>query len=97
MSEFLQVIVLALMPAVGNFVGGLVAEVIVISRHRLGIALHAAAGIVLAVIAVELMPRALDREPVWVIVAAFVGGSGFLVLVGRKLLIIANLLGFLIW
>lgn len=75
MSEFLQVIVLALMPAVDNFVGGLVAGVIVISRHRLGIALHAAAGIVLAVIAVELMPRALNGEPTWVTVAAFVAGS----------------------
>ena len=75
MSEFLQVIVLAPMPAVGNFVGGLVAEVIVISRHRLGIALHAAAGIVLAVIAVELMPRALNGEPTWVTVAAFVAGG----------------------
>ena len=81
MSEFLQVIVLALMPAVDNFVGGLVAEVIVISRHRLGIALHAAAGIVLAVIAVELMPRTLDGELAWAIVAAFVGDGGFLVLV----------------
>lgn len=63
MSEFLQVIVLALVPAVGNSIGALAAEAITISRHRLGIALHAAAGIVLAVIAVELMPRALNGEP----------------------------------
>ena len=96
MSEFLQVTVLALMPGVGNFVGGLVSEVIMIYRHRLGIPLHAAAGIVLAVIALKLMPRALDGEPAWAL-SCFVGGGGFFVLVDRKPLIIANLRAFLIW
>jgi ZIP family zinc transporter len=80
-NNFLQVMVLALLPAVGNFVGGLIAEVAVISRHRLGIALHAAAGIILAVVAVELMPRALNGEPAWAVVAAFVAGGGFFVLI----------------
>lgn len=49
MTEFLQAVALALMPAAGNFIGVLIAETIVVSRHRLGLALHAAAGIILAV------------------------------------------------
>ncbi|HSL43673.1 MAG TPA: hypothetical protein VK897_09595 [Anaerolineales bacterium] len=85
MSEFLQVLALALMPAAGNFVGGLFTEAARISRHRLGLALHAAAGIVLAVMAVELMPRALAGEPAWAVVAAFVAGGGFFVLVDSLL------------
>ena len=50
---------LALMPAIGNFAGGLIAERLSGSRRVLNWALHAAAGIVIAVIAVELMPEAL--------------------------------------
>jgi ZIP family zinc transporter len=81
MTEFLQVIILALLPAAGNFAGGLIAEVLPISRHRLTLALHAAAGIVMAVVSVELIPRALEGEPAWTIVAAFLLGGGFFVLV----------------
>lgn len=81
MSEFVQVLALALLPAAGNFAGGLIAEAVTISRNRLSLALHAAAGIVLAVVAVELMPRALEGEPAWAVVAAFVVGGGFFVLV----------------
>jgi ZIP family zinc transporter len=85
MSDFLQVLTLPLMPAAGNFVGGLIAEVLTISRHRLGLALHAAAGIVLAVVTVELMPRALEGEAVWAIVVAFIAGGDFFVLVDSLL------------
>lgn len=81
MSEFIQVIALAMLPAAGNFIGGLIAEAITVSRHRLSVALHAAAGIVLAVVAVELMPRVLEGEPAWAIVTAFVFGGCFFILV----------------
>ena len=81
MNELGHVLLLALMPAAGNFAGGLLAEAVKISSLRLSLALHAAAGIVLAVVAVELMPRALEAQPAWVIVAAFVAGGGFFVLV----------------
>lgn len=81
MSEFSQVLALALIPAAGNLAGGLIAEVVTISRHRLGLALHGAAGIILAVVAVELMPRALEGEPPWAVVVAFILGGSFFVLV----------------
>lgn len=56
-------LLLAALPALGNFSGGLVAEAINVTPRMLNLALHAAAGIVIAVIAVELMPEALGRRP----------------------------------
>ena len=50
---------LALLPAAGNFGGGLIAEFIRPSKRILSHALHAASGIIVAVVAVEVMPEAL--------------------------------------
>lgn len=74
-----MVLLLALMPGLGNFVGGLVAE----SRPRsdvwLNRALHAAAGVVMAVVAVEIFPEALQVASGWVLGIAFaVGGLLYL-------------------
>jgi ZIP family zinc transporter len=76
---YTDVLMLALLPAAGNFVGGLLAELIAVSRRVLSLALHAAAGVVLAVVAIELMPRALEGAPPWTIVSAFVAGGLFFV------------------
>ena len=56
----LGVLGLSLLPALGNFSGGMVAEWIQPSQKLLNRALHAAAGIIIAVIAVEVMPEALE-------------------------------------
>ena len=48
------VVVLALLPALGNFSGGLAAEATRTTWRRLNYALHAASGLVMAVIAVEM-------------------------------------------
>jgi ZIP family zinc transporter len=80
MSELLQVIALAAMPAFGNFMGGVLAEIFTISNRTLSLALHAAAGIVLAVVGVEIMPEALQARPPWVIVVAFMLGGVFFLL-----------------
>lgn len=53
---------LALLPAAGNFAGGLAAEFVPVSRRTLSLALHVAAGIVLGVIALELAPRAFAGD-----------------------------------
>ena len=63
--EFLKVMALALLPAIGNFGGGLLAEYLRTTRRTLSLALHAAAGIVIAVVAIELMPEALGGAPPW--------------------------------
>lgn len=53
MYDFIIVLAIAAMPALGNFAGGLLAEAVPVSRNTLSLALHAAAGIVLAVVGVE--------------------------------------------
>jgi ZIP family zinc transporter len=71
----LPVVVLALLPFAGNFAGGVLAEHIEATERRVSIALHGAAGIVFAVIAVELMPRVLENAKPWVVVLGFcIGG-----------------------
>lgn len=81
MSGYLAVLALTLMPALGNFVGGVLADRVTVSSRVLSFALHAAAGIVFAVVGVELMPQALAAEPAWLVVLLFVAGGGFAVLI----------------
>lgn len=72
---------LVAMPALGNFAGGVLAEVFGASRRTLNLVLHAAAGVVIAVVAVELMLRAVQADPAWLIVLSFVLGGAFYVAV----------------
>lgn len=74
-GELLLILGLALLPPAGNFAGGLVAEYWKPSARLLNWALHAASGIVIAVVAVELMPRALQGLAGWWIAASFVAGG----------------------
>lgn len=76
MSELLTVIGLALLPALGNFAGGMLAELRRPSKRNVNRALHAAAGIVLAIVAVELLPRALQSVSGWMVGVAFALGGG---------------------
>lgn len=79
MPELVTVVLFALLPPAGNFVGGLVAEVLPESKRFRSAALHAAAGVVVAVVAVEIMPTALDVLSGWAIGLAFaVGGILYL-------------------
>lgn len=79
MSELLNVLLLALFPAAGNFLGGVVAEFTKTSRRRLSFALHLAAGIIFGVIAIELAPRVFEGAPPWLAGAAFFAGGLFYV------------------
>lgn len=79
MSRFLIVLGLAMLPALANFLGGVLAEVFDVSNRILSLALHLAAGIVLAVVGLELMPRALEAHLPWVPLLAFVGGGAVFV------------------
>lgn len=47
------------------------------SRRTLSLALHAAAGIVLAVVGLELVPEALEASPPWVPLLAYLAGGLF--------------------
>ena len=79
MSGLGAVLLLALLPAAGNFAGGMVAELVPASDRWLNRALHAAAGVVIAVVAVEIFPEALDVLSGWTIGIAFtVGGLAYI-------------------
>lgn len=67
---------LALLPALGNFAGGVVCELLKPSKTMLNRALHAATGIILAVVAVEVMPEAMSGAPAWLLAVAFLAGGG---------------------
>ena len=77
MEGYLVALALAALPATANFLGGLVAEFVDVSKRQLSLVLHLAAGIVFGVVAVELIPEALAVEPAWLPILAFVGGGIF--------------------
>ena len=79
MDGFLLVLVLATLPALGYIGGGLLAEAVIATPRTLSFALHAAAGVVFAIVAVELMPRVLEATIPWVVVLAFVLGALFFI------------------
>ncbi|MCK0768466.1 MULTISPECIES: ZIP family metal transporter [Chromohalobacter] len=70
---------LALLPALGNFCGGLLAELSRTTPRRLNLALHGASGLVIAIVAVEIMPRVLESLSAWAIAASFaLGGVAYI-------------------
>lgn len=85
MSGFLVVMGLASLPALANFVGGGLAEVFRVSAKGLSLSLHLAAGIVLAVVGLELMPEALRASPPWVPLLAFVAGGAVFIALGHAI------------
>ena len=70
MGEFIQVLLFAAMPATGNFLGGMAAEVRQVSDKTLSLSLHFAAGVILAVVGIELIPGALEIKQSWIPIVA---------------------------
>lgn len=83
MPELLTVALLALLPPTGTFIGGLVAEWVPTTDSWLSRGLHTAAGVVIAVIAFEIFPDAVDVAPKWVLGLAALGG-GLLYLLAQQ-------------
>jgi ZIP family zinc transporter len=75
MPDFTTILLLALLPIGGNLVGTLLAESVRTPRWIVGAALHAAAGIAIAVVSIDLMPRILPSTPTWVLISAFLAGA----------------------
>jgi ZIP family zinc transporter len=80
-GDILTLLGLALLPAAGNFGGGVLAEWSRPSQKRLNLALHAATGIIVAVVAIEVMPEALRGASAWLLALAFLAGGGTYLLV----------------
>lgn len=82
-SAFLLVLGYAALPVIGNFGGGMLAERVRVSAKMLSLALHAAVGVVFAVIAVELFPTTLAIASPWVVFGGFIVGGGSFLLLDR--------------
>ena len=88
MDEFSLILLFSLLPALGTFAGGIAAELFKINRKNLSLALHAATGIILAVISVELIPRALEASTPWIVILAFILGGLFFITIDELLNIV---------
>lgn len=93
MNEFLLIILFSLLPALGTFAGGIVAEFFKIDKKNLSLALHLAAGIILAVISIELMPQILKADTPWIVISAFIAGGLFFITVDQLINFVQGRLG----
>jgi ZIP family zinc transporter len=85
MKDLLAVFAVALLPVAGNLVGAAAAELADAPRWAIGAALHGATGVAIALVSVELMPRALQALPATHIVLPFAAGAALSVLIFRLL------------
>ena len=76
-----MVMLLSILPGAGNFSGGMLAEFGKTSGRLLNWAFHAASGIVIAIVSVELIPEALRVLSGWWLAAAFGAGGMTYILV----------------
>ena len=74
-AEVTRLLGLALLPAVGMVIGALVAERWALPKAALGAVLHGAAGVAVAVVSIEMMPRILEDIATWQLVAGFLLGA----------------------
>ena len=79
--EIWAVLLLALLLGLGNFTGGMLAEFRGASPRMLNLSLHAASGIVIGIVAVGLLPEALDGLAGWWIALAVAAGGAMYVLI----------------
>lgn len=81
MEQFLTVLAIAAIPAIANPLGGLASEVVRVRPRVIKLLLHVAAGIVFAMLSVEIVPRVMKGDPPWVPLLAFlVGGFAYVAL-----------------
>lgn len=88
METFAILLACALLPAGGNFLGSVLAESVRTPKWIVGAALHAAAGIAIAVVSIDLMPRILPTTPTWVMATTFLLGAAIalgMALLARKI------------
>ena len=75
MFEFLTILALALLPVGGNLFGALISELSRTPKWVIGAALHAAAGVAVALVSVDLVPRIIDTTETWLFLALFAAGA----------------------
>ena len=75
LAAFALVTAYACLPAAGNLIGAVLAELARPPRWVIGAALHGAAGIAIALIALDLIPRVLEGLSVPAMLPAFFAGA----------------------
>ncbi|MCY7394450.1 MAG: zinc/iron permease, partial [Leptolyngbyaceae cyanobacterium CAN_BIN12] len=85
MQELLFALTLSALPVASNFMGAMIAEALPLSKQTLGLALHAAGGVLLAIAATELLPQVVSAQPVWTTILALFMGGAFYVWVNQLL------------
>lgn len=75
MNGFLAVLALAVLPVGGNIFGAIVSEVSRTPKWVIGAALHAAAGVAIALVSVDLVPRIIDTTATWLFLTLFGVGA----------------------
>ncbi|WP_300974230.1 ZIP family metal transporter [Sphingomonas sp. LHG3406-1] len=83
MSAYLSVLALALLPVLGNLIGTAAAELSRTPRWVIGAALHAAAGVAVALVSVDLMPRILATTGTLLFLLMFVLGAALAYLLAQ--------------
>lgn len=83
LAELVTVLIFAFLPAGGNLIGGMLAETLRSPQWVVGASLHATAGIAIALVSIDLMPRILASSPMWLIVVSFLAGAFVSVLLAR--------------
>ncbi|MGI9524562.1 MAG: ZIP family metal transporter [Hyphomicrobiaceae bacterium] len=83
MLLFLDALGFALLPAIGILIGSFLAESIRTPKWLIGASLHATAGIAIALVSIDVMPRILVMSPTWLIAIAFFIGAGISVLIAN--------------
>ncbi len=75
MPALVEIAALAILPALGIMTGALLAESMRTPKWLIGASLHATAGIAIALVSLDLMPRIIVQTPVAVVLSAFVLGA----------------------
>lgn len=65
----------ALLPPLGVLVGALLAESVRTAKWVVGASLHATAGVAIALVSIDIMPRLLGATAMWLIIPAFLVGA----------------------
>lgn len=93
MEQLGQVLMYALLPAVGHSLGALLAECVRPPRWVVGVALHGAAGIAIALVSIDFMPRVLKTVPMPILLSAFVAGCFLSLAAWRAIKVLKKPLG----
>ena len=79
----LELLVFAMLPPLGVLIGSLLAESIRTPKWAIGASLHATAGVAIALVSIDIMPRLLSGSTISLIILAFLVGAGISLLLAN--------------